>query len=218
MYRYVTLNESTKDLVSFGVHTAQDLIKWARTINMPGQSKTKATSKGWPVTQKVGWQNLLIALCEAETVIKHYKSNLKFVVDVCKAWRKTQAASPLHEVPVPVVDDVNGQSVAIQYVTLVVDQLGMKWPVKTRPKKSASPASGGITPRKAVEELIMAELLLKLGWPCTADLAAAVELVTRSLKLVQLLFFGGSRCANISNLLNSFCFPCFQHDISMAIA
>ena len=196
MYRYVTLNESTKDLVSFGVHTAQDLTKWARTINMPGQSKTKATSKGWPVTQKVGWQNLLIALCEAETVIKHYKSNLKFVVDVCKAWRKTQAASPLHEIPV--VDDVNGQSVAIQYVTLVVDQLGMKPCGVGRPKKSASAASpasaasaasGGITPRKAVEELIMAELLLKLGWPCTADLAAAVELVTRSLKLVQLLYY-----------------------------
>lgn len=186
--RYVTLNPSTKVLEHFGVHTAKHLNDWASTIETPGQSKTKATSNGWPVQEKVGWQSLLIALCEAETVFRHYKSNLQFVVDLCMAWRQ-RTASP--DLQVPVVEDVNGQSVAVQYICQVAKALCME---PTKPPRRKGSASRAITMRQAAEELIKADLLQKLGWPCTADLAASVALVTTSMKLVNAMLLQLSSC------------------------
>lgn len=159
---------------------------------MPGQSRVVATRKGLRVPERVGWQNLLIGLCEAETVFRHYKSDLKFVVDLCKAWCKK--ASQEVASPEVVVDEVNGQSVAIQHISRVATELGME-PQSTIQsaslRKQRNQRSSSITPRKAAEELIKAELLQKLGWPCTADLAASVVMLTTNMKLgiVKVLFF-----------------------------
>lgn len=175
------VSNSTKDLESFGVHTAEDLTRWAASIFVPSQSRVVATSKGLRVPERVGWQNLLIGLCEAETVFRHYNSNLKFVVDLCKAWGKK--ASPEVASLDVVVDEVNGQSVAIQHIRRVARELGMELQSTSQSASPGKQSRSSITPRKAVEELIKAELLQKLGWPCTADLAASVVMLTTHMKL-----------------------------------
>jgi len=104
------------------------------------------------------------------------------------AWRQ-RTASP--DLQVPVVEDVNGQSVAVQYICQVAKALCME---PTKPPRRKGSASRAITMRQAAEELIKADLLQKLGWPCTADLAASVALVTTSMKLVNAMLLQLSSC------------------------
>ena len=189
----------------------------AASISVPGQSRVVATRKGLRVPERVGWQNLLIGLCEAETVFRHYKSDLKFVVDLCKAWCKK--ASQEVASPEVVVDEVNGQSVAIQHISRVATELGME-PQSTIQsaslRKQRNQRSSSITPRKAAEELIKAELLQKLGWPCTADLAASVVMLTTNMKLGNTMLMQPS--CNCQGAIFLFFFESFTQCLHMPCA